>query len=301
MPIPILQVYKNQLADSNFAQGGCRAGAEKENRLHSDRPLVSIITIVRNQESTLESTIQNVINQTYSSIEYILVDGDSTDTTLNIIKKYDDVIDCWISSVDLNTSDAMNKGIALATGDLIGMVSAGDWYADGALETVVKAHLEDREAVIHGKFHYWTEDLQPQYVVAALDDTTENININHLAAFVPRKLYEEIGLFNLDFQNGNDYEWYLRAKLKDAEFRYIDKVITNIRLGGMSDHKWWLNYYEIMQARILHNQGRVSSYIRFARMVIKTLSRKSLESLGLDSIVRAYRKYLAPIKKEMET
>src|SRR4051794_14825027 len=106
----------------------------------SESVLVSIITIVYNSDKTLEDTIKSVLQQSYPHIEYILIDGGSTDQSLSIIKRYDKFVK-WISEPDKGISDAFNKGIKMSTGELIGIINADDWYEDGAIETIVK-HLE---------------------------------------------------------------------------------------------------------------------------------------------------------------
>ncbi|WP_196358150.1 glycosyltransferase family 2 protein [Nodosilinea nodulosa] len=262
-----------------------------------DSPLVSILTIVLNAEDTLESTIKNVLSQSYSPIEHIVVDGGSRDRTLDIIKEYEDRIDCWISSTDINTSDAMNKAIALANGALIGMISAGDWYEKDAIAQVVEAHRRNPEAIVHGNCQYWSEDLKPRYIMTARDDTTKFLHINHLAAFTPKTVYQRVGIFDLNFGQANDYEWYLRNKLKGTKFHYLDQVITHMRLGGMSDHNWLLNYHEGTRARVLHGEKPLISYARLAVMVVKTLVRKGLEAFGLNRLVKIYQTKLAAVRK----
>ena len=101
------------------------------------KPLVSIVTIVYNGEKHLEQTIQSVLNQTYSNIEYIIIDGGSKDNTINIIEKYSDRLAYWISEKDNGISDAFNKGIAKSTGEIVGLINADDWYDFDAIKHVV--------------------------------------------------------------------------------------------------------------------------------------------------------------------
>lgn len=103
-------------------------------------PLISIITVVYNGEKYLEQTIQSVINQTYKNIEYIVIDGGSTDGTLDIIKKYEEHISYWVSESDKGLYDAMNKGIGVAKGELIGMINSDDWYELEAVEIMAEAY-----------------------------------------------------------------------------------------------------------------------------------------------------------------
>lgn len=302
MAVPPLSRYEDycsgkKLSDRGVAFGGTRFSQDPKMAV-GNLPLVSILTIVLNAEDMLESTIQNVLGQSYSSIEYILVDGGSSDRTLEIIKRYEDRIDCWISSTDINTSDAMNKAIALANGELIGMISAGDWYEKDAIAQVVEAHRRSPAAIIHGNCQYWSEELEPRYIMMARDDTTNFLHINHLAAFTPKAVYEQVGIFDLNFGQANDYEWYLRTKLKGAEFQYLNQVITHMRLGGMSDSNWRRNYHEVARARILHGKNPLASYARLAVMTTKTLARKGLEALGLDRLVKIYQTKLAAVRKD---
>ena len=118
------------------AEGGLRTkGYYKKS--YDDKPLVSIVTVVFNGEKYLEQTIQSVINQTYDNVEYIIIDGGSTDGTVDIIKNYEDRIDYWISEKDKGIYDAMNKGINLASGEWINFMNAGDiFYDEKVLNTI---------------------------------------------------------------------------------------------------------------------------------------------------------------------
>ena len=117
-------------------EGGLRIKGYFKKSIQS-KPLVTIITVVLNGEDYLEQTIKSVINQTYDNIEYIVIDGGSRDKTKDIIKLYDSVIDYWVSEEDKGISDAFNKGISLATGEIIGILNASDWYENDAVETIV--------------------------------------------------------------------------------------------------------------------------------------------------------------------
>src|SRR3990172_7180600 len=109
------------------SEGGLRTkGIYRKSQ--EERPLISVITVVYNGAKYIEQTIQSVINQTYDNIEYIIVDGASTDNTLKIINKYEDRIDYWISEADSGLWNAMNKGVRLATGDILNFLNSDDFY-----------------------------------------------------------------------------------------------------------------------------------------------------------------------------
>ena len=110
-------------------------------------PLISVITVVYNGDKHLEQTIKSVVNQKNNNIEYIIVDGGSSDQTLDIIKRYDKAVDCWISEADSGIYNAMNKGILLSKGDYISFLQADDWYDPDAISKVVSSLSEDLDYV----------------------------------------------------------------------------------------------------------------------------------------------------------
>ena len=112
-----------------------------------DNPLVSIITVCFNSERTIEQTIKSVLNQTYKEIEYIIVDGQSTDGTLDIINKYSSQIAKIVSEPDEGLYHAMNKGISMATGDIVGIINSDDWYEPYTVEEVVKCFVQNAELI----------------------------------------------------------------------------------------------------------------------------------------------------------
>ena len=263
-----------------------------------DNPTISIITIVLNQAEEVEKTIQNVLQQFYKKVEYIIVDGGSTDSTLDVVHRYQDRIARIISGADINTSDAMNKGIKASSGDIIGMIFAGDSYGnDSVLQRVAALHSQHPQAIVHGNIQYWKVNGESAYISTARDDSEKAININHLAAFVPRKVYDTVGMYDLNFAHANDYEFYLRAKVQGVQFLYAQETMANMVAGGNSDRHWIANYGEITKARILHGQGAMVCYLRLGFMLTRTITRKALETLGAGKIVKWYRYYLSPVQK----
>ncbi|HBH60782.1 MAG TPA: glycosyltransferase, partial [Nitrospiraceae bacterium] len=125
-------------------EGGLRVNGEFHKKSYQEKPLISVITITLNTAHTLDTAIQSVLNQTYDNIEYIIIDGGSTDDTLKIIRKYEARIDYWVSEPDRGIYDAMNKGIVLATGELIGMLNAGDYYEKKGLAAAMAAYSKNK-------------------------------------------------------------------------------------------------------------------------------------------------------------
>ncbi len=209
---------------------------------------VSIITVSYNAVDTIERTILSVINQTYSNIEYIIIDGNSTDGTVNIIKKYDGQIAKWLSEPDNGLYDAMNKGIQMATGDVIGIINSDDCYHDiETIANIVDIYKKKKEwFVLHGKIRYFHED--GTITVDVPKQNPEYIKrgpfIFHPTMFVPKKFYDRVGCFNVKYSIAADYDLMLRLYLGGCPFIYMDKIVTDMYAGGASDKKMLRGFTE---------------------------------------------------------
>lgn len=204
------------------------------NHRNNDKSLVSIITVVFNGKQHLEQTIKSVLCQTYKNIEYIVIDGGSTDGTLDIIKKYNDKIAYWISEPDKGIYDAMNKGLKHANGELIGMVNSDDWYEPDAIETIVDAYRKyPKGGVYYGLLKVWDGD-----DVLSISGNTHHLldtkMLAHPTCFIKKGVYKEFGYFDSKYRIAGDYELMLRLRKNQVTFCFIEKIITNFRLGGVS-------------------------------------------------------------------
>lgn len=204
----------------------------------TNTPLISIVTVVFNGEKYLLQTIESVKNQTYKNIEYIVIDGGSTDGTIEIINNNNKYIDKWISEPDNGLYDAMNKGIKMASGELIGMINSDDWYELDAVEIIVKEYLKDTTKRI---FHADRYDIYPngkkkifKFNPSVIKFKYFAMTFNHPSMFVSSKIYEELS-YNIDLKVYSDYQFTLFSYLKNKnQFVYINKAIVNFRLGGAS-------------------------------------------------------------------
>ena len=205
-----------------------------------NKPLITVVTVVYNCKDTLEETIKSVINQTYDNIEYLIIDGASTDGTLDIIKKYEDKIDYWQSEPDKGIYDAMNKGVKLATGDYIALLNADDWYDKKTVENVVFEILNEKYDVYYGLIRIFNKD---NYAIKVQGDCICNIKnapIAHPTCFISKKIYENY-LYDCSYKSAADYEFIIRIYDK-ATFKFIEKVLVNFRTGGMSSN--WKSFIE---------------------------------------------------------
>lgn len=199
---------------------------------------ISIITAVYNGSRTIEQTIQSVLNQSHQDTEYIIIDGGSTDGTQDIIKRYEDKIAYWVSEPDKGIYDAMNKGILMATGDVIALLNSDDWYEPGTLEKVNCYFEAENIDMLDGEINRIYGDLCVNYYKPFQNTLTDEIHVrmiyNHPALFVMKKVYDEIGLFNLDYKIAADYEWILRAHNLGFQIKVVPDIFTNFRMGGAS-------------------------------------------------------------------
>ena len=199
-------------------------------------PVVSIITVVYNGAATIEQTIQSVLNQSYKNIEYIIIDGQSTDGTLEIIEQYKDSLAYFVSEKDNGIYDAMNKGIRQAKGKIVGIINSDDWYESYTVERIVKTFAEDSKiGVVYGKVNrVFVDGSIKEQICDPLDKLWYKGVIMHPSVFIKQKIYEEFGLFDTSYQICGDYDLLLRLYSSQVRFRYIDMVLANYRFGGAS-------------------------------------------------------------------
>ena len=204
----------------------------------NEKPVVSIITACLNAEDTIEQTIQSVIDQTYPKIEYVIIDGNSTDGTLDIIRKYKDHITKWISEPDTGVYDGMNKGIAHSTGDILYFLNSGDHlYNNGIIEEVVNKFADGDTVAVYGNVEVVNEHSK-KTVVRGTRVTHNNLlyrRVCHQALFVKRELFEEFGDFVASLKYSADHEFIVKAIKKYPDrFLYVNETIARYQDGGMS-------------------------------------------------------------------
>ena len=208
---------------------------------------LSIITVVYNNERTIEDAIQSVLKQSFRDVEYIIIDGNSTDRTVGIIQSYIDKISYFVSEPDRGIYDAMNKGISLATGDVIGILNSDDLYADkDVLKDVMECFESEKQPdLLYGNLVYVKRDDTSRIVRKwtsgpYYDSFYENANVSpHPTLFVRSKVYKEAGIFNITYKLAADYEFMLRVfKKGNYKIQYIDRLMILMRLGGATNQSF---------------------------------------------------------------
>ena len=264
-------------------------------------PKISIITANLNGEATLERTIQSIIHQSYQNLEYLVIDGGSTDGSLNIINRYADLIDVVLIEKDKGISDAFNKGIERTTGDLIGIVSADDYLPEGSLQAVAKVWLTKQDVdVIYGNSIVYEPGNTRQFIVKPDKDFRaiwRRQPLKHSAMYVSRKTYSKFGMYNLKYHLAMDYELTLRFYLKNASFVYINKVIGAFCIGGINDQNFVKTMAEVRDISIHYGYLKIKAHYWFFIKVIKLYIKKLLYRLHLFSLIKIYRNFSSRFKK----
>lgn len=204
----------------------------------SSNPLVSLITVVFNGERYLEETIQSVLRQSYPNLEYIVIDGGSTDRTLEIIERYSESISYWVSEPDRGIYNAMNKGIRAAQGEIVALINADDWLEAGAVQRAVAAFGEDREiGIVHGDLRYHRLGGDISIKVPHLNEQRMiwlGMSCFHPTCFVRKEIYRE-RLYDERYRILSDYKFVLESQRAGVKFGYVPSIQANMREGGISN------------------------------------------------------------------
>lgn len=219
---------------------------------------ISIITVCYNRKDTIEQTIESVLNQSYADKEYIIIDGNSTDGTQDIIQKYKDRLAYWCSEPDNGLYDAMNKGLLHVTGDVIAFLNSDDWYEEGILEKVNQYFEEIHPDMVSGNTNFVVNGSKiPQCMPFEENSYKQEIFYtcmicHHPALFVQTALFHKIGKFDLQYKIAADHDWIMRAFLQGAKVKKVNEILTNCRDGGLSSVKTYEALLESKRIALLH-------------------------------------------------
>lgn len=204
---------------------------------------VTIITVCYNRKNTIAKAIQSVLEQNYNDIEYIVIDGNSTDGTKEIIETYRDKISQYISEPDKGMYDAINKGLKLATGDIIGLMHSDDEFYDKKVISRIASRFDSEKYTegVYGDGVYVSNDKQERLIrnriggVFSLKKVKKGWLPLHPTVYLKKNIIDKYGLYNLDFKIASDTEFLLRYLYKyEIKMSYVDSYIVKMRMGGMS-------------------------------------------------------------------
>jgi glycosyltransferase involved in cell wall biosynthesis len=197
-------------------------------------PIISVVTVVYNDVKYIEQTIQSVINQTESIIEYIVIDGGSTDGTLDIIRQYENQIDYWVSEPDKGIYDAMNKGLSLASGNWINFMNSGDlFYSPDTIKQLFDCVIGD-EKIIYGNVHIRYEDFARVELASNPRKLWRGMQFSHQSVFCDLE-YQKKNLFNINNKICADLEFYYKAYKKQIKFKHASLIVSSVQVGGVSE------------------------------------------------------------------
>lgn len=255
------------------------------------QPKISIVTICFNAVETIEKTILSVLNQTYDNIEYIIIDGSSTDGTVDIIKKYakdgeecknhNNIVSYWLSEPDKGIYDAMNKGILAASGDWINFMNAGDTFYNENVLTEVSGKLDNNAKIAYGQLMkvYKRFKIIAYPAPITLNELQNNARLPHQAMFSKAE-YQKLNLFDTSYKSAADYKFYYNAHFVDhCIFQYLPILIANYDSeSGMSKDNYMGQVESLKVQGHLLNNNQIKR-IRFRYKIINFLKKTLPEKI----------------------
>ena len=264
------KTYEKWPVSSNitrFGEGGKRLKSQI-NQYDKNNPLISIITVTYNGEKYIEETFQSVFKQTNKNYEYIVIDGGSSDNTINIIKKYDSKIDYWVSEKDLGIYDAFNKGMQLCKGEYIGFINSDDIYEKNTIEILTKyikansnldfffGSVRKHWGILHG--------YKPWKIFFSW-----GFYSSHSTGFFIKKVSaKKVGLYNLKYKYSSDYDYFFSMATKKKE------LFGTFRRGGYSSQiNFYDHFMEEIKIRLDNKQNRLLVLLIFMYKFLKHIKK----------------------------
>lgn len=259
-------------------------------------PLVSIITVVYNAASTVELCIKSVLAQSYRNIEYIIIDGGSSDGTLEIIEKYSADLAYWVSESDRGIYDAMNKGLQACTGEIVGILNADDWLEPDAIEVVVSKFRSEIDFV-YGDAFLATEEGKIVGIKAVEEPIRKSLPYRmpfaHQTLYVSKRIIDRIGKYDCNFRLSSDLDFVCKVVYLGYKGDRLPRPISTFRMGGASGGV--VTFLETRRVARKHGMGVMTSWLCFidsiAKLVLVALMPKSMVALVRQIKRSSYKPY----------
>ena len=250
--------------EARQGEGGLRTkGCFK--RSHPGKPLISIVTVVYNGEEHLEETIRSVLGQSYDNVEYIVIDGGSTDGTVDIIRQYEEGIDYWVSEPDEGIYDAMNKGIMLAGGEMINFMNSGDMLYDKTTLGDVAAQIAPDTDLIYGDAEMRYRTFRRKRTILPLPEMYRGMPFSHQSMYARTALHREYP-YDLSYSLCADYDFICKMYVKKKNFKRMERLTAACSTDGLSDKQ---------SAEILRQTAQIS-YKHFPSLSVKVIYAKKI-------------------------
>lgn len=268
--------------ENRKGEGGLRTkGYFKKS--YDEKPLVTIITVVYNGEAYLEETIQSVLQQSYDNVDYIIIDGGSTDRTIDIIKTYEDQVDYWISEKDYGIYDAMNKGLTLAMGTFIAFLNADDWYDRHSVRHSIHTLKQTNSDYSIGNIQKLPSKILVKPIIPLKPNLVyQEMMYPHPSAFIKLNVYKKVGLFDVRYKIAADYEMALRIHLQGFQATYTKHTIAFFREGGISAGKRSIK--ERLHVVLDYDKNYILAYTTYSTDILKFYLKKIIPK----SILKVY-------------
>ncbi len=223
-------------------------------------PKISIITISFNAYNDgLEHTIKSVLEQKNSLVEYLVIDGGSSDLSHDVYEKYHNYFDYFISEKDNGISDAFNKGVKASKGDYVWFLNAGDYLHSDSIETVLEVISNNEQSIIYGDM-YWVDEEQVSLLTPSSDYEKKIKYVMpflHPSTIVKRKLFSDVGYFDLNLKRAMDYDLFLRGYLSSHKAIKIDYPLAYMTAGGVHDNDYLKTLKEVREVSIRNGGSNV--------------------------------------------
>ncbi len=247
-------------------------------------PKISVVTISYNSKDTIEKTINSVISQDYDNKEYIVIDGGSKDGTTDIIRQYSSDISFFVSEPDNGISDAFNKGIRHATGDLIVLINSDDYLLPEALKNVAQ-HFDTSTDIFCCNLLLWNENTGEKRIIKPSTDYPTMPFFRrpaHQGAFITKALYERIGCYDTEIRYAMDLDFLMRATKHHAIFKHVDINVAVFRLGGATNDSIFKKKKDYLTIVQKNGGSWLQSHLFYAFLVITQTTKKALRLSGID-------------------
>lgn len=252
-------------------------------------PLFSIVTVAFNSVSTIEDTIISLLSQSFHDYEYILIDGGSTDGTVEIIRKYENRISFWCSEKDAGIYHAMNKGLTHCNGRFVAMLNSDDWYEPNTLELAAKLIEKNPHAdLICGAVQFWRDGKKDLCCQSTLDGFSRSMTVFHPTTFIANDAHKQLGNYSLKFRLASDYDMLLRLWLAKKQFVFCNEVFSNMRLSGVSERNWTDSLKDASRVKLQYFPAS-KVWFQFADMYLRDVLVRSVKALGLEKMYKQYK------------